>query len=578
MSLEEALEIFGLNSNFTEDELRIAYRVKVKQNHPDQYDEDSKEEKEANEKLKKITVAYDFLARMYGFGKYNNGDNRTNSSAHDSLELYRREVLKKMNYYAQYDKDSYVYPDIFGVIVFRLNNWISNNYYNIIQSEKEKIDKIFGDFKNIVYNNFQVLAEKIYEYNNIPSSYGTNLNYDCSIGEFYNQLLDVIKKYRDEQINRIFEETEKYEGYAGYKELKNGIDALIIEAIEKSKRSDIDEVMQQLHRDIEEEFKNYFEINEKINAIRMLWLVYHPSLSSNDSDRILANLNSLDEEYHEAKDSSIKNKLIALEQELNQLINKTRIASNVELNQYYRMIVELYSKKLLELNAVSNQKEIQQLTEHFSLIMAYFNKISDGIVPVNEAITVLSRITLGDYETERELLTGVAAFKNKSGVYIKIKNQSIMFDKSTFFLLDEIDGQKMMFKTNPIVGGTTNGISDTEVEHDYISLEDFLAISTYVGKEARNSYDTYLFILYQNKYGVIYLSERGTINVNVSPHTNFILKSNDKSPTGESYKDKQKLMDDIKSSIETQYNRYKQAQEVKSGISGPAKRTKIRPF
>ena len=59
------IKILNLNENYSEDELKKAYRKAVIENHPDKY-QDETEKKQATERMKKINEAYGFLK------KYNN--------------------------------------------------------------------------------------------------------------------------------------------------------------------------------------------------------------------------------------------------------------------------------------------------------------------------------------------------------------------------------------------------------------------------------------------------------------------------------------------------------------------------
>ena len=76
ISLSQALSIFGLSNNYTEEDLKKKYRELMKENHPDYHMNASQEEYEQyNRKTQDINEAYEVLKR-----NLNRSTNRTNQS------------------------------------------------------------------------------------------------------------------------------------------------------------------------------------------------------------------------------------------------------------------------------------------------------------------------------------------------------------------------------------------------------------------------------------------------------------------------------------------------------------------
>ena len=75
MNFENALRILGLNSNFTEEELKKAHRALVNKYHPDR-----NKSPEAEDKMKEINEAREYLAKHL---KTNNGNNQTNYNSYN---------------------------------------------------------------------------------------------------------------------------------------------------------------------------------------------------------------------------------------------------------------------------------------------------------------------------------------------------------------------------------------------------------------------------------------------------------------------------------------------------------------
>ena len=88
MSINEALNILGLNSNFSEKELKRAYYALVKKYHPDQFEKSSKEAKEhAEAMMKKINLAYDTLVKQLKErnGKYSSYNNKKENQSQNKI-------------------------------------------------------------------------------------------------------------------------------------------------------------------------------------------------------------------------------------------------------------------------------------------------------------------------------------------------------------------------------------------------------------------------------------------------------------------------------------------------------------
>jgi molecular chaperone DnaJ len=91
-NLKNPYEVLGINEGASEDEIKRAYRELVKKYHPDQY-RDNPLEKLAEEKLREINEAYDYLTKS-GFSRNNRGYTRSssnrNNNAFNQGELFQR--------------------------------------------------------------------------------------------------------------------------------------------------------------------------------------------------------------------------------------------------------------------------------------------------------------------------------------------------------------------------------------------------------------------------------------------------------------------------------------------------------
>jgi molecular chaperone DnaJ len=95
--LKNPYEVLGINEGASEDEIKKAYRELVKKYHPDQY-RDNPLEKLAEEKLREINEAYDYLMKSgfskggtgYEWGKDSNRSNSQYNRSYNQGELFQR--------------------------------------------------------------------------------------------------------------------------------------------------------------------------------------------------------------------------------------------------------------------------------------------------------------------------------------------------------------------------------------------------------------------------------------------------------------------------------------------------------
>ncbi|MGE5445926.1 MAG: universal stress protein [Ignavibacteriales bacterium] len=101
MNVDESIELFGLNRNFTKTQLEQAYRDLVQVWHPDRYSYNPRLQRKAEAKLKEINNAYELLQKVLASSNKESGKEPSQRSTHSkhgetySDNIKKQEVYKK---------------------------------------------------------------------------------------------------------------------------------------------------------------------------------------------------------------------------------------------------------------------------------------------------------------------------------------------------------------------------------------------------------------------------------------------------------------------------------------------------
>ena len=156
MNFQEALNIFGLNSDYTEEELNKKYYALAKKYHPDALvNKSAKEQASSAEKFKKINEAKDILSKALKGEKNRTGRKKDNynytsynydpKKNYEDLKKYKGEILDfigKNSFVSREVKDEYskiIYDFITFVSEYKM--FITKEY------DKDLIDDLHKRYK-----------------------------------------------------------------------------------------------------------------------------------------------------------------------------------------------------------------------------------------------------------------------------------------------------------------------------------------------------------------------------------------------------------------------------------------------
>ena len=136
-------------------------------------------------------------------------------------------------------------------------------------NNKYDIDKQFNKNYEEIKKGFKKIKEEFYKENNISESdVKENINYDCTLTEFYENLLKIKEKYGKEAIitDLLEKEIEKYKTYAGYDEIADRIEDCTNNTFYKIKNNNFNYTkndINNMHIEIEQIFKTYYILIKK---------------------------------------------------------------------------------------------------------------------------------------------------------------------------------------------------------------------------------------------------------------------------------------------------------------------------
>lgn len=270
MSINEALNILGLNSNFSEKELKRAYYALVKKYHPDQFEKSSREVKDhAETMMKKINQAYETLQNMSKSNGFSYGYQR---KSHNTFDVKAYVFMKKAELEQKYLPKKYK-VNIFKNEILAIEN-IINSFFQVALRygtktfiddgyiiSVNKISKVFKKMKDIYFQ----------KYNIDISALNVQLNYDCSFDEFYEQLESVKNKYeqyKNANINKVLKEASIYESYYGYNYARVEIHKIVRITL-ATLNQNVDAAIAKMHEQILKVFQETFAIKQEIDMLQV---------------------------------------------------------------------------------------------------------------------------------------------------------------------------------------------------------------------------------------------------------------------------------------------------------------------
>lgn len=572
MDYQKALRILGLKTNFTAEELKKAHRELANLYHPDR-----NKSPEAESKMKDINEARDYLVKYLKDVNPRYNSNRSSNDSNNNqkdfdIERYKTEKETELFKIIKLDFDKYnVSENIKVIILTDLKIYIIFHSFDNLNN-KYDIDKQFNKNYEEIKKGFKKIKEEFYKENNISESdVKENINYDCTLTEFYENLLKIKEKYGKEAIitDLLEKEIEKYKTYAGYDEIADRIEDCTNNTFYKIKNNNFNYTkndINDMHIEIEQIFKTYYILIKKIkelenivntienqeikNYYKLIERNFYSGIPYSEFDEHIKELEDLINKYNKEKQKKIEFK--KNEQQINQIYQSLINRCSDEIKKHDIITTEQSQidiqlnllKELVEL-FIKGCQEFKDL-EYFNLFneITFIDTINDNKIKE----TIIKKYNSNNISN-----------LNKNQVYVKRKDKiKGLFDGSSFFYLEK--DKMQIYKLSDSTVFDKRNITQQELDENYISLNELLNISEYVGKWITDSisYEK-RYVCYQADGYIIYrnsIDERIRILVNPRKHYNGVQK--DIHFIIDEFKDKNSMQDLIEKQIKQRIDEYNQ--------------------
>lgn len=590
MTRQEMINLLGLKPNFTEQELKKAYRKAARDNHPDLHPGDKVKE----QRFKDINNVYEELNKKFG-----NKKNQGKSYEEITIEQYRKQILWNIKQKLMVDNSYLIYEDFkdFSSKINGLVQILVANMHFKAQT-KSQIDNLVDTFWKKQYKlKLENFVSKYYKDNYIDEN-EVEETIDCTanLNDFFAKLLEINKKYNKESqyISEIKASVDEYLNNPLYASLKDMIHVQVnrcLSTAKISKYKDLDNIIANLIVDVEMIIKQYEKDLKRFNAIREDLKELYGSdiidmvLGFKDDENIMSNLMSVrgisqDEiqmiielDKMEQSPSTINARLLNGFEKI--ISDKKNIRKSIEVIKPIHDAIEEKFKQcfLSHLEAsIEAQKSVINIYDKY---LEFYKLARKGEISL-EDYKKLESLTFTDFEKDNSLLQNLCSKEeekvennneldeNPRKVIFVRKGRNNSKPYETFGYL-VTSGEDMYMITPAAIGGIISSkITEKELEENYVTFDKFMKNMNFDGR--RSSYWAMpyivLYVNETNQYGVVYDDKTGKISIDDMYQYKHRYKEEDYAKTSLPYENKDRfalaILEMIKKRLEN-YNRRMQS-------------------
>lgn len=478
-----------------------------------------------------------------------------------SPQIMINKKYKELKRIVNFDLNEYKLSENIKNIIGKIKNVPENfNLTSQMSSNKYFIENLFTVNIDTIKDYFKKLETEFYKETDIDKyKVEETINYDCTLKEFYKQLLKIREKYSKEGIinNKLEEEISKYTSYDGYERIKVLVRYCKTKTLNKIKQNNFEYTqkdIEDMHKSILEKFYKYYLLEQKISELEDI-------ISKIDNQEIKYEFTKIKNKFKTTvKFEDIETAIKELEKLLNKYVNKKETETNfknTELNKIYTDLITRYSETLKGYNLVTQYAAVGNLNDFLNEVLKLFKQGIDEGKQI-DFFNMFNEITFKNLANDNKIIENITKVlnSNKSNIYIKTKHTNIFDDASFFYLNEE---SMLMYKIEPhnrISGISSKKITQNDLKQEYISLEEFLDKSTFIGENKVDENWYKCAIIYQKQNYSIYIGDyqiydhQFCIGYNKTFHKSPFRQNNHNL---NEYKDKEHLISLIKEQIKKRF-------------------------
>lgn len=551
MTRQEMLDLLGLGVNYTEEELKKAYRKMARDNHPDLNPGDK--EKEAI--FKAANNAFEELNKKFKKNTTHNS-NYYEDTEQEELKAYRTSILKEieslMNYAPTNSQEKF--SDIIDEFVKLLENLKMNIVkfgfkISLSSMTKEGIKAEYDKFKEYYKNELTSFAKKFFKkYYVDENEIKETIDYNAKLSDYFDKLVELKNKYSKEAkyIKSIKDFANTYLNDPKYTNLHNLIRRILAKYLDIAKLrkyANIENIIVNLVTEIEGTIKKYEEYISKSNSIKEKLkelygrdiidtvLVHKDDESfidnlmkvrniSESEIKIILELDRMDKDFNKLDENYMT--LMTFEKTIeNKRVTKERLEV---VKAIHEKIDKKFKECLVNCTDISIQEKIIKVYNNY---LEFYKLVRKGEISL-EDYKKLECLTFADFENDNNILHNLCNDKEENSTNNILEGKNLIFVRKgkyknlpyeTFCYLI-VKGEEMYMITPTKIGGIISSkITPEELKENYISFDEFMKNMKFDGRRSNylNNWDDYCIVLYMDndnyKYGIIYNDQTGEIGI-----------------------------------------------------------------
>lgn len=377
MSFDEALKLLNLKYNYTEEELKKAYRDKIRKYHPDLASKENKQY--AEEMSKKINEAHEILKNRTGYKQ------TTNSYTGVNLYEYKQKKRKELKDFIEIDS-KLTNEKTFDSLV-RTIGQVESYWFFYISSARSPVgvDLAFNNAKRKIKYMLEATKELFYAHYFIDEKTAPTLNYDLAVEDFLLELLKI--KNRNSKIvifqKRVEDETAEYISFTGYNKVKEVIEQIKKNIIAKARTYAVnnpDKLIDEMHKDIRKSFDDYFKYKKEIEDLKDTVNKLNNNFIRDEYNRLLVNFNN------GASLSDIERQLNKLKKmiEEGERGRSNNQSLNLLLNKEFEYLYKRYQSSIKKAHEEKDSEKFYLIAAEYSKLAEMLHRIFSGELSIDD--------------------------------------------------------------------------------------------------------------------------------------------------------------------------------------------------